>query len=61
VPQFDVSLVVSTQAAPHVVLSPQATAHAPFWQTWLAAQALPHAPQFCGSELWLTHAPEHAA
>jgi len=50
-PQLAVSLVVSTQAAPQVVLSPQAGAQAPFWQTRPAAQALPHPPQFWGSEL----------
>jgi len=32
-PQFDVSLVVSTQDAPQVVLLPQSVVHFPPWQT----------------------------
>jgi len=58
-PQLEVSLVVSTQAASHVVLVPQSTAHAPFWQTCPVLQVLPQAPQFFGSELLLTQLPEH--
>jgi hypothetical protein len=54
-PQFDVSLVVSTQDAPQVVSLPQAVVHFPPSQTWPAPQALPHTPQFLGSEASSTH------
>ena len=58
-PQFEVSLPVSTQEAPHFVLPPQAIMHAPPWQTMLAAQAFAQAPQFAESELSSTHLPLH--
>lgn len=54
-PQFDVSLVVSTQDAPQVVFPPHSVVHLPPWQTCPAAHALPHAPQFLGSEVWSIH------
>ncbi len=54
-PQFEVSLVVSTQDAPQVVFAPQSVVHFPPWQTCPAPHALPHAPQFLGSEVWSTH------
>jgi hypothetical protein len=57
-PQFEVSLLVSTQAAPQVVLVPQAEVQAPFSHTCSVLQSLPHAPQFFGSDFWLTHVPE---
>jgi hypothetical protein len=57
-PQLEVSLAVSTQAAPQVVLLPQASAQLPLSQTSFVPQALPQAPQFLGSELWLTHLSE---
>jgi hypothetical protein len=60
-PQLDVSLVVSTHAAPQVVLLPQADAHVPFSQTWVWAQTFPQAPQFFGSEPWSTQLPEQFA
>jgi len=34
--------------------------HAPLWQVCPVPHALPHAPQFCGSELPFTHADPHA-
>jgi hypothetical protein len=49
-PQFEVSLLVSAQAAPQVVLLPQAEVQAPLSQTCPVPQALPHAPQLIGSD-----------
>jgi len=60
-PQLAVSLAVSTQAAPQVVLVAQSSAHTPLSQTCPEPQTLPHAPQFFGSELLSTQAPEHCA
>lgn len=57
-PQLEVSLLMSTQAAPQVVLAPQASVHAEASQTCPAPQTFPHAPQFFGSELELTQLPE---
>jgi len=60
-PQLDVSLVVSTQAAPQVVLLPQAEVQVPPSHTSLGAHVLPHAPQFLGSEPRLTHWPAQSS
>jgi hypothetical protein len=57
-PQLEVSLVVSTQDAPHVVLVLQLVVHAPPWHTLPAEQTVPHAPQWFSSELSSTHCPE---
>jgi len=59
-PQFEASLVVSTHAAPQVVLV-QSRVQAPFSQTWPEPQTFPQAPQFLGSELLSTQAPEHCS
>jgi hypothetical protein len=56
-PQFDVSLLVSTQEVPHWVFGPQSVMHTPPWQTEPAPQATPHAPQFAASALSSTHLP----
>lgn len=50
-PQLAVSLEVSTQAAPQVVLAPHANAHFPLSQNSVKPQDFPQAPQFLGSEL----------
>jgi hypothetical protein len=49
-PQCAAEFVVSTQAALQLALpSTQVSEHCPFEQTWLAGQAVPHAPQCDGS------------
>jgi hypothetical protein len=57
-PQLDVSLVLSTQDAPHVVWVPQSVVHLPAWQTLPAAHTVPQPPQWFSSELSSTHWPE---
>jgi hypothetical protein len=54
-PQFEVSLVVSTHDAPQVVFTPHSAVHLPPSQTCPAPQALPHAPQLLGSDVWSMH------
>jgi hypothetical protein len=54
-PQLLVSLVVSTQDAPQLVLGPQFGKQAPDRQTVPLPQATPHPPQFAGSEPSSTH------
>jgi hypothetical protein len=62
VPQFVLSLAVSTQALLQSVSPvPQAPAHAPEEQTSLAAHALPHAPQLAGLDASATQLPLHSA
>ena len=53
-PQWAASL------ATHALLQlsrPAPQLHVPFWQSWPAAHALPHAPQFCGSVVMVLQAP----
>jgi hypothetical protein len=57
-PQLEVSVSLSTQDVPQVVLL-QATPHAPSWQTCRPAQALPHTPQLLASDSVSTHLSEH--
>ena len=56
-PQLEVSVLVSTQEDPHVVLLPQSVLHVPLWHTLPLGQTVAQAPQCAGSELSSTHLP----
>lgn len=60
--QWRASLCTSTHA-PEQAMSPNShiELQLPPEQTWPGAHAVPHAPQFFGSELNATHAPLHSA
>jgi len=60
-PQFDTSLVVSTQFPPQLVVPVgQVTTQVPFEQTWFVPHLTPQYPQLSLSVRRLTHLPEQA-
>lgn len=61
-PQLSESLVISTQPPPQAFRLPvQLVAHTPLEHTWPAPHALPHLPQFLGSDCASTQLPAQAS